>query len=110
MPFIPSPEDEAALVQCTKDLKKSFPSVLSDTLSDSPMITDSPMAIIINPNSEVKPLNIATARAIPRAYEAESLKVTEMLLEKKVFAAVSKPTTWCSPGFFFFLSEFIVLD
>ena len=79
MPFTPSPEDEAALVQCTKDLKQSFPSVLSDTLSDSLMITDSPMAIIINPSSEVNPLNIATARAIPWAYEAESLKVTGML-------------------------------
>ena len=59
-PFIPSPEDEAALLQCTS----------------------------------------ATARAAPQAYESESLKVTELLLEKKVIAAVSKPTKWCSPGFF----------
>ena len=99
-PFIPSQEDEAALTQCTSDLIKSFPSVLSDTLPDTPMITDSPMTISINPNSDVKPLNIATARAVPRAYESESLKVTEMLLEKRVIAAVSKPTKWCSPGFF----------
>ena len=68
---------------CASDIKRSFPTVLSDVISDDPMKTDSPMVITINPNTEVLPLNIATARAVPRAYEEESKAVTDMLLEKK---------------------------
>ena len=64
------------------------------------MKTDSPMVITINPNTDVLPLNVATARAVPRAYEEESKAVTEMLLEKNVITEVSTPTAWCSPGFF----------
>ena len=58
------------------------------------------MVITINPNTDVLPLNVATARAVPRAYEEESKAVTEMLLEKNVITEVSSPTAWCSPGFF----------
>ena len=42
-PFTPSPEDEAALLLCASDIKRVFPTVLSDVISDEPMNTDSPM-------------------------------------------------------------------
>ena len=58
------------------------------------------MVITINPNTDMLPLNVATARAVPRAYEEESKTVTEMLLEKNVITEVSTPKAWCSPGFF----------
>ena len=50
------------------------------------------MVITINPNTDMLPLNVATARAVPRAYEEESKTVTEMLLEKNVITEVSTPT------------------
>ena len=99
-PFTPSPEEEAALSICASDIKRAFPTVLSDVISDSPMNTDSPMVITIRPDLDVPPLNVATARAVPRAYEEESKVVTDMLLEKNVITEVSTPTAWCSPGFF----------
>ena len=99
-PFTPSSEDEAALLLCTSDIERAFPTVLSDVISDEPMRTDSPMVISLRPDSDVPPINVATARAVPRAYEDEARVVTDMLLEKNVIIEVSTPTALCSPGFF----------
>ena len=99
-PFTLSPEDEAALLLCASDIKRSFPKVLCDVISDEPMRTDSPMVFSLRPDSDVPPLNVATARAVPRAYEDEARVVTNMLLVKNVIIEVSTPTAWCSPGYF----------
>ena len=79
-------------------LLQTFPDVLSDELSPTPMKTDVPMHITLK--KDYFPFKTLSARRVALRYEDEAAKTINELIEKKVITRVKETTEWCSPAFF----------
>ena len=85
---------EEALVDKIKD---DFKDVLSDKLSNLPMIGE-PMTIHLN--DDAKPTRCLTARNTPLHWQEPSEEAIREMLDSEILVRETGPSDWVNPGFF----------
>ena len=76
---------------------REFPSVFRDTISENPMVGP-PVHIHLKDNAI--PFRVSVARQVPLRFQEKADVAIQQLLDAKIIAKCTNPTTWCSPGFF----------
>ena len=76
-----------------QDLIKLYPSVLSDTLSESAMMRGSPMKIYTRDDEGIKPYKAMTARNVPLHWQDKADKLIQKMIDSKRMIPKRSPLT-----------------